>query len=965
MKLPSEFGNEQSIIRKHFALSHYMTPALALVGMPLLYVISRYNYNLFHSFADGVSIIIAAFAFTIIWNSRSLVDNNYFLVVGIGFFFFAFLNFLHLLGNKGMGIFPEYGNMGPTFYIAGRYVLSATLMIAPIFIHRKLNTALVFLSYALVTVLFLFSVFYLKVFPACIIEGVGLTPFKIISDYIIIFILIGALILLITNRRFFDPGVLRAIVFSIIFLIASGLTFTLYTDPFGVTNLIGHLFQIASFYLVYVVLVETSVTKPQEILFRKLKEHEVMLTENLQRLDLANTGLQQEIAERKRIEDVLRQNERLLRDIIDSSPSAIYLKDLEGRFITVNTRLEKMLGMARENIRSKSCSDIHAKGVLDYWQTHDLQVIKSGLPMQVEEAADLEDGLHVFLSNKFPLIDASGKLYGVGSISHDITERKRVEEALRKAHEELEIRVQERTAELRQSEELAQDQRREIEAYYHTAPIGLCVLDTNLRFLRVNERLAEMNGLTTSDHIGRTVRETIPRIADEAERIVRRIIETGEPVTGMEITSEISIDGGPRRVWVVDWHPVKNSLGKVVNISVVVEEVTERRNLEDHLRQSQKMEAIGTLAGGIAHDFNNILAAIIGFTEIALEDAEDRPDIQRSLEKVLKSGTRARELVKQILTFSRKTKRERGPLSLSPIIKETIQLLRASIPTMIEIRVSITAGSDMVLASPVEIQQILMNLAVNAAHAMQQEGGIIEVSLADIRFESDTIISGEHLTPGDYVRLEVKDTGTGMSFDIVKRIFEPFFTTREVGKGTGMGLAVVYGIVKDLQGAITVESEVGKGSIFKVFLPRMEGDIIKEALRAPATPGGTERILFIDDEDMLAEWGRATLQRLGYRVTAVTDSVEALKIFSTDPSFFDLIITDHAMPHMAGFQLVSEFLTMRRDIPIILCTGFSETISPEKARQMGIREFLYKPLVKQELAEAVRRVLDGKGWRAE
>jgi len=963
MKSPTGSVNEQNILRKHFALSHYMVPAFAIVGLPLLYVISRYNYNLFHSFADGVSIVIAIFAFTIIWNSRNLVDNNYFLVVGIGFFFFAFLNSLHLLGNKGMGIFPEYGNMGPTFYIGGRYILSVTLLVAPLFIRRKLNAVLTFMLYTLVVTLLLSSVFYWKVFPACIVEGVGLTPFKIISDYIIVLILIGALSLLIINRRFFDPGVLRASVSSIILLIASGLTFTLYTDPFGVTNLIGHLFQIASFYLVYVALVETSVTKPQEILFRKLKEHEETLTENLQRLDSANAGLQQEIAERKRIEDILRQNERLLRDIIDGSPSAIYLKDLEGRFITVNTRLEKMLGMTRDDVRDKAGSDIPVKGMLDYWHEHDSQVMKSGLPLQVEEVADLEDGRHVFLANKFPLIDALGKLYGVGSISHDITERKRAEEALRKAHEELEVRVQERTAELRQSEELAQEQKREIEAYYHTAPIGLCVLDTALRYLRVHARLAEMNGLSVSDHIGRTIRDVVPRIADEAERVVRKIVETGEAVTGMEINSEIPMDPGAGRVFVADWHPVKDSTGKVVNISVVVEDVTQRRTLEDNLRQSQKMEAIGTLAGGIAHDFNNILAAIVGFSEMALEDAQDRPDIKRSLEKVLKSGTRARELVKQILTFSRKSNLERTPLSLSPIIKETVQLLRASIPTMIDIKLSITSESDTVLASSVEIQQILMNLATNAAHAMQEKGGVIEVSLIDAHLEPDATISEEYLTPGDYVELEVKDTGIGMSPDVIKRVFEPFFTTREVGKGTGMGLAVVYGIVKDLRGKITLESGVDKGSTFRVFLPKMKSDAVKDVLKAAVAPGGTERILFVDDKDMLVEWGRTTLQRLGYKVTAVTDSVEALKIFLKDPSFFDLIITDHAMPHMAGSQLVSEILTARQDIPIILCTGFSETISPEKARQMGIREFLLKPLMKQELADAVRRVLDGKDWR--
>ena len=243
--------------------------AISVLALPVIYFISRYNYNFFHSFADGATILVAASVFTIIWNSRHRVDNDYFLYTGIAFLFFAFLDAMHLLGNKNMGIFPEYGNLGPTFYIASRYVLSVSLLIAPLFINRKVNTTVVFSVYSVVTLLILLSIFYWKIFPACIIEGVGLTPFKVVSDYVICLILLGSIVSLLINRRSFDPRVLRLIVYSIILFIATGLTFTLYTDPFGITNLIGHLFQLASFYLVYLAFIETSLTKPQEILFRR------------------------------------------------------------------------------------------------------------------------------------------------------------------------------------------------------------------------------------------------------------------------------------------------------------------------------------------------------------------------------------------------------------------------------------------------------------------------------------------------------------------------------------------------------------------------------------------------------------------------------------------------------------------------------------------------------------------------
>jgi nitrogen-specific signal transduction histidine kinase/ActR/RegA family two-component response regulator len=389
-------------------------------------------------------------------------------------------------------------------------------------------------------------------------------------------------------------------------------------------------------------------------------------------------------------------------------------------------------------------------------------------------------------------------------------------------------------------------------------------------------------------------------------------------------------------------------------------EMEERRKVEEQLWESQKMEAVGTLAGGIAHDFNNILAGMLGFTEMAMDDVPPEHPVFSHLSHVLKGGMRARDLVKQILAFSRKTSHKRSPIALSPLITETIRFLRASISATIQIAFTMTATSDTVLATPMEVQQILMNLATNASLAMGEAGGALEISLIDTDFAPDSPVLGPDVMPGEYVQLIVKDTGTGMSPEVMKRIFEPFFTTREVGKGTGMGLAIVYGIVKDLHGTITVESEAGKGSTFRVSLPKIEAKAKEEQLQTGQIPRGTESVLFVDDEDELIEWGQAVLERLGYSVVTLTNPTEALKIFSSDPSRFDLVITDQAMPAMTGVQLAGKLLEIRPDIPIILCTGHSENASSETARQAGIRQFLMKPLIKQELAEAVRRVLDVK-----
>ena len=506
---------------------------------------------------------------------------------------------------------------------------------------------------------------------------------------------------------------------------------------------------------------------------------------------------------------------------------------------------------------------------------------------------------------------------------------------------------------LKESEETARARLMEIETYYNMTPIGLCILDKEFRYLAVNERLAEINGLPVPAHLGRTIREVAPAVADLAEEAARRIIKTGESISNIEFTAETAERPGIKRTFRATWFPFKDTHGQVARVGAIVEEITEQCRLEEQLRQAQKMEAIGTLAGGIAHDFNNILAAIIGFAEMVEEDLPPGSRSIRHVQRVLNAASRGRDLVRQILAFSRKTELTSRPLRLSPLVEETVQLLRASLPTTIQINVSIKAGRETILASPAEVQQILMNLATNAGRAMREKGGILSIILTDTDFEPDSPVT----EPEKYVALVVKDTGVGMSPDVMARIFEPFFTTDGVGEGTGMGLAVVYGIVKSLRGTITVESEPGIGSTFRVFLPVARTDEESEGRKVQEALTGTEHILFVDDEHLLVEWGQASLERLGYTVTVLTDSTEALSLFSSDPSRFDLVITDQTMPKLTGLQLARNLLTIRSNIPIILCTGHSDSVSPQKLKEAGIKEFLMKPLGKQALGEAIRKVL--------
>jgi nitrogen-specific signal transduction histidine kinase/CheY-like chemotaxis protein len=400
-------------------------------------------------------------------------------------------------------------------------------------------------------------------------------------------------------------------------------------------------------------------------------------------------------------------------------------------------------------------------------------------------------------------------------------------------------------------------------------------------------------------------------------------------------------------------------LGVSIDITKNKQAEEERRNMEAHLQQAHKMESIGTLAGGIAHDFNNILEIIIGNTELALDDVQEWNTAKRNLKEIRIASLRAKDVVRQLLSFARKTRLEKKPTKIAPIVKESLKLLRSSIPTNIEIRQNIPTDVDTILADPTQINQVLINLCTNAGHAMT-DGGIIEIILKNVEFGETATAQYPDLNPGRYVNLTVSDTGHGVSKEEIDRVFDPYFTTKEVGKGTGMGLAVVHGIVKEHNGMITLESKPGKGTTFSIFFPGVEKDAVIESEPAEKLPTGNEKILFIDDEPSIVNMARQMLERLGYEVDTKMSSIEALGLFRSNPNQFDLIITDMTMPLMTGDKLVIEILNIRPDIPIILCTGFSEKIDEKKAKAIGAADYIEKPLHKHDFAFRVRKVLDRK-----
>jgi len=619
-----------------------------------------------------------------------------------------------------------------------------------------------------------------------------------------------------------------------------------------------------------------------------------------------------------------------LAQIFNTAGDGMWVIDKEFNIVRINDRLCTLCGVSKAETVNKKCFEV----------LHSSLCRTSNCPLQrilaVEERAscDLEqerkDGTRVScIVTATPFRGPDGELIGIVEDLRDITDRKRAEE---------------------QAVLLA--------TAIEQAAEGITITDKDGTIRYVNPAFERISGYTHKDIIGQHHGIFKSSRHDEAfYKAMWSTLSRGEVWTGHILDNKG--DGTPYEVE-SSIAPIRDSAGTITNYVAVMRDVTHEVELEAQLRQVQKMEAIGTLAGGIAHDFNNILGAIMGYTEIALYYVPEGTPGRRNLEQVLKASYRGKGLVKQIITFSRRSEQERQPMQITPVVKEALKFLRASLPATIEIRQNINADSGIVLADPIQIHQVLMNLCSNAAYAMRDTGGVLEIDLGDVNVDAELAAKHPDLNPGSYLRLTVKDTGCGMDREVMERIFEPFFTTKSPGEGTGMGLAVVHGIVKSYGGAIAVHSEPGEGSVFEMFLPRVEGVSPPQVVSAEPIPKGNERILFVDDEKDLVDMMLEMLERLGYRVVGRTSGIDALEVFRSQSDEFDLVITDQTMPHMTGADLAKELMCIRPDIPIILCTGFSEVITPEDVKALGIREFLMKPITTREIAQAVRRVLNGK-----
>jgi two-component system, cell cycle sensor histidine kinase and response regulator CckA len=658
------------------------------------------------------------------------------------------------------------------------------------------------------------------------------------------------------------------------------------------------------------------------------------------------------------------QHERLnllFPGLIDDMDIAIWELDLNYRVVASNKKAKKIYGndivgkfcYYAAAKRDKVCRKCPAKMVYngcDSGRSEHQRTDASGKKFHIDHIAT-------------PIKNNDGQLIGCLVVILDITDRKLMETELKRHRNALEKMISERTKDLKESEEKYRrlyNESKKAEAVYcsliNSSADAIVIYDLEGRTKYVSSAFTKLFGWSLDELKGKRI-DYVPEVELEKTIIhINNVIQRGISCQGFE-SKRYKKDGRLLDVS-ISASGYTDHEGKLSGLLVILRDISLQKRLEAQVCHSQKMEAIGTLASGIAHDFNNILSIILGNSELALYGLPKSIPIYAFLEEIRIASLRAKDVVKQLLSFSRKSRENRHPINIVPVVAESLKLLRSSVPANIEFRQNILRNSYTILAEPTQIHQIMINLCTNAVHAMEKTGGYLDITLENMEIYSENTELYPDLKTGKYLKLSIRDSGHGIAPGHLERIFEPYFTTKDIGKGSGMGLAVVHGIVKNHEGVIKVSSILDQGTTFDIYFPAIEAREKVQSDVKQNCPTGNESILIVDDDELILKMGKKILTCLGYRVETFTSPLNALEQFMTAPERFDLVIADMAMPKMTGDKFIRELLKIKPDLPAIICTGYSDWLDENKALEIGIKSFLMKPIDMHKMAVAVKEALN-------
>jgi len=979
--MPDNSTISEAISRHEAQVSHGWAASITLGILALagLYIASLYNYLLFHSLAEGFSIVVACGVFMLAWNSRKMVSNDYLLFLGIAYLFVAAIDLVHTLGYSGMNIFSGYDTNLPTqLWIAARYTEALTLLIAPLFFTRRLKPVLVLSVYAVLTAVLLTAVFS-GIFPDCFIEGQGLTLCKKISEYIISILLVFSGLILYTKRKSINRNVFRLMIFSIGLTIASEMSFTFYIHAYGFSNLVGHFLKIVSFYLIYKAIIQTGLVKPYDLLFRDLKKSEQSLERRVQErtreLEQANENMEHLNAVLRAIRNVNqlitreRDRDTLLQEACDKLIETrgygfawIALFDESGSFqkavhAGLDEEFKGLYSLMKDGPLPACCRHAYEtpdivsvtdeiREECDRCPLKEKCIGKTELAIRLEFNKKTFGVLSISLPENFSKLDQELSLFQevAGDIAFALYNIGEEEEHGTTRHA-LSVEEERYRDLVETTDDLVQS----------VAPDGSIIF--------VNRAWEKALGYTEKDLAGISIFDIIHEDSREHCMEIFKQVMSGKKTDNLEAKFKAK-DG--RTVIVEGSASCRIENGKPVVTYGIFHDITDlksaekqKQNLQNQLLQSQKMEAIGNLAGGVAHDFNNILTVIKGNTELGLMKLDKGNPLYPDMTQVKEAADRAANLTRQLLIYGRRQPMDFAQLDINKTIKNLLKMLKRLIGEDIDIDTDFEEPLWPVKADPGNIEQVIMNLSVNARDAMP-DGGTLTFNTKNIKIDDSYVCMNRYARTGRFVCLSIEDSGTGMDKETQEHIFEPFFTTKGVGEGTGLGMSVVYGIIKEHKGWINVYSEPGKGTTFKIYLPAsFTREKVKPITKdiAKSVHGKGERILLVEDEETVLATTKKMLEEMGYSITAAGTAKEATEVFEKEKGSFDLLFTDTILPDTNGIELIDQLKEKKPDLKVLLSSGYAGAKVQRDIIQERRFPFVQKPYDMTELLALINQIL--------